>query len=209
MLTGAVTAQPNGHGWYSTDVTVKFTATDPVSGLETVTPDVTLTIEGANQSVTGTATDRAGNTATFTVANINIDKTQPEITINIPTDGAQYSLREKVTAGWTAQDSLSGIDSATGTVPSGSAIDTATVGEKTFTVEVTDRAGNKTLKTVKYYVLQLRRSSTALKAGRQHSKGRHSPGEIQANRLKRQLCQYRHRQAVPGQNHRRSAGDRN
>lgn len=145
-------AQPNANGWYNTDVTVHFDATDATSGVETVTPDTVINTEGAGQTVTGAATDRAGNSASFTVENINIDKTQPGITVNIPQDGVEYLLNEKITADWTATDSLSGIDSATGTVTSGKLIDISTVGEKYFTVEATDRAGNKIVKTVKYYV---------------------------------------------------------
>ncbi|MFZ5644743.1 MAG: PxKF domain-containing protein [Bacillota bacterium] len=120
--------------------------------METVTPDTVIITEGAKQSITGTAVDKAGNSASFTVKNINIDKTQSVITVSIPQDGAEYSLNEKVTAEWTTNDSLSGIESATGTAASGTLIDTATVGEKDFTVEAKDRAGNKTIKTVKYYV---------------------------------------------------------
>lgn len=152
LITGAATTQPNANGWYNTDVTVHFDAGDGLSGLETVTQDTVIDTEGAGQIVTGTAMDKAGNSAIFTVENINIDKTQPGITVSIPQDGAEYLLHEKVNADWTAADSLSGIDSVTGTVASGSLIDTSTVGEKTFTVEATDRAGNKTVKTVKYYV---------------------------------------------------------
>ena len=54
-MTGAATISPNNKGWYNTDVTAHFTAEDAQSGLDTVTPDQTLTAEGAGQFVTGTA----------------------------------------------------------------------------------------------------------------------------------------------------------
>lgn len=151
-ITGAATTPPKENGWYNTTVTVHFTATDSLSGIDTVTPDQKISAEGADQSVTGTATDRAGNTASFTAGNINIDKTKPEININTPEEGSEYILNENITADWTAIDNLSGIDTAKGNVPSGSALNTASVGANTFTVEAVDQAGNRQTKTVTYYV---------------------------------------------------------
>src|SRR5207244_4243709 len=62
-ISGAATTSPNGNGWYNSSVTVHFTASDATSGLASVTPDQTLSGEGANQSVMGTAVDNAGNSA--------------------------------------------------------------------------------------------------------------------------------------------------
>jgi len=152
QITGAVTTPPNEYGWYNTDITVHFTASDALSGLDTVTPDKRITTEGANQTVTGTAVDKAGNSASFTVEKINLDKTKPEITISVPADGQEYLLNASVPANWLATDALSGIATANGNVPSGTAFDTASVGTKTFTVEAVDKAGNKETKTVTYYV---------------------------------------------------------
>ncbi|MHB8157768.1 MAG: hypothetical protein ACYDEQ_10325, partial [Desulfocucumaceae bacterium] len=59
------------------DVTVNFTATDQGSGLESVTPATVVSTEGTNQTVKGTAVNKAGNTATVTVSGINIDKGAP------------------------------------------------------------------------------------------------------------------------------------
>jgi hypothetical protein len=61
-------------------------------------------------------------------------------------------LNQTVLADWTATDDQSGIASAVGTVPSGSPIDTGTVGTKTFSVTATDNAGNQTTVTVTYSV---------------------------------------------------------
>ncbi len=75
VISGAPTTQANANGWYNADVTVHFTAADGGSGIATVTPDATVSTEGNNQSATGTATDLAGNTASFTVSGLKIDKT--------------------------------------------------------------------------------------------------------------------------------------
>jgi hypothetical protein len=68
---------PNANGWNNTSVTVSFGASDPVSGIASVSPAVTLTGQGANQAVTGMATDDAGNSASTTCL-VNIDLTPPE-----------------------------------------------------------------------------------------------------------------------------------
>jgi hypothetical protein len=45
-ISGAATAQPNKNGWYNSNVTVHFEAHDSESGIDTVTPDITITEEG-------------------------------------------------------------------------------------------------------------------------------------------------------------------
>lgn len=109
-ITGAATVPPNSYGWYNTDVVVHFTASDklPGSGIDTVTPDTTISTEGAKQSVTGSASDKAGNSATTTVAGINIDKTPPAISIAAPL-AQQYRISDIIAVGFTAGDSLSGV----------------------------------------------------------------------------------------------------
>jgi parallel beta-helix repeat protein len=153
VIDGALTTAPNANGWYKSDVVVCFTAADALSGLDTVTPDITISSEGANQSVTGTATDRAGNSASFTVTGINIDKVPPQVTITTPGNLDSYLLNENLPANWSATDELSGISSATGTVPPGGAINTETAGTKSFSVSATDKAGNQITQTVTYYVV--------------------------------------------------------
>lgn len=96
--------------------------------------------------------DNAGNQEGVKSVHAKLDKTPPTVTITAPTTGSEYILNGNVLANWSATDAVSGIASATGTVPSGSAIDTSTVGEKTFTVVATDNAGNQTTQTETYYV---------------------------------------------------------
>lgn len=141
----------NSNNWSNNDVAVKFIASDDLSGIDTFTPDTIISTEGASQSVTGTAFDKAGNDASATVSGINIDKTPPNIRINTPADGSEYILNQIVNADWSAEDHLSGVAWASGTVPNGSPIDT-TVGTKTFTVNASDNVGHTANKTVNYYV---------------------------------------------------------
>jgi hypothetical protein len=153
-ITASRSPAANSYGWNNVNVTVSFETSDALSGVDPATdpPDVVLPDEGAGQYVTGTVYDLAGNSASATVSDINIDKTAPVVTITAPTEGAEYLLNQNVSANWSAEDALSGIASAGGTVPSGSPIPTGTVGSNTFTVTATDKADNTTTKTVNYYV---------------------------------------------------------
>jgi hypothetical protein len=58
----------NAAGWNNTNVIVTFTCSDTTSGIATCPAPVNMTTEGANQIVSGTAADRAGNTANASVA---------------------------------------------------------------------------------------------------------------------------------------------
>jgi len=153
VIVPTISPQPNIWGWNNTDVMVSWSVTDPES--EIIFTEgcgtTTLTDETDGTTLICTATS-AGGTASSSVT-IKIDKTPPEININTPQDGESYTLNETVLANWWANDTLSGIDNATGTVPSGDPIDTSSIGTKSFTVIATDLAGNTLEKTVSYNVV--------------------------------------------------------
>ena len=76
-ISGAAQGSPT-NGWYNTNVTVRFTASDALSGIAgSSTIDQVLSGEGNNLSSSHTISDLAGNTATATVSGIKIDKTPP------------------------------------------------------------------------------------------------------------------------------------
>ena len=148
-INGSRTPLANSNGWNNTDVTVSFTGTDSLSGVDSCSGPVTRSTEGANQSALGTCTDKAGNSASATVSGINIDKTKPTITNTVPANNASYLLNATVLASCTCSDSLSGI----GTVNIGSPFNTARVDKNTFTFTATDKAGNSDTLEVTYYVV--------------------------------------------------------
>jgi hypothetical protein len=151
-ISGAATSSPNGAGWYGAPVTVAFTCADALSGIASCPASSILSSDGANKSVSGTAIDAADNSASATVTGINIDQAAPSAIITAPADGASYTVGQVVAAAYACSDSLSGIDSCSGTVPSGTSIDTLTAGTKSFAVTAVDRAGNVTTATVSYSV---------------------------------------------------------
>lgn len=81
IISWTTSPAPNANGWYNTDVTVTFTCSDHLSGIATCPAPITVTTEGAGQVITGTAVDKAGNSATVSVA-LNIDKTPPSVTLS-------------------------------------------------------------------------------------------------------------------------------
>jgi len=95
--------------------------------------------------------DLAGNGLTSgmqwsfsTTSAASVDATKPTIALSTPADGATYALNQDVAAKYSCQDENggSGLKSCEGTVPNGSPIDTASPGQKSFTVTATDNAGN-------------------------------------------------------------------
>jgi hypothetical protein len=150
-ITGAATTAPNANGWYNSPVVVHFVCNDQagLSGVASCTADQTLSTSGANQSVTGVATDVAGNSASYTVAGINIDLVSPTIAINGISDGAMYALGAVPTPSCTASDTLSGPNGCTGSVSGGS---TNGVGTYTYKATGFDKAGNATTRTATYNV---------------------------------------------------------
>lgn len=148
-ISGYVNRSTPDSGWYNTSVAVRFTASDSGSGLASVSPGGIMSYEGVSQSAVGTARDNAGNTASVTVGEINIDLTPPEIQVASP--AGNYTLNQPVAASWNASDALSGLNSPNQSLPD-IAVDTGSVGPHTFTVEAWDNAGNHAVKTAAYNV---------------------------------------------------------
>ena len=108
-ISGATSTPPNSSGWNNSDVTVSFACSDTTSGVAVCPAPVTVSSEGANQTITGIATDLAGNTATSSVV-VNIDKTPPVITSTItpPPDAGGWNSGP-VTVTFNCSDALSGV----------------------------------------------------------------------------------------------------
>ena len=119
-ITGLRSPDPNANNWNNTDVGVDFECTDALSGLDaslTICSDKVVTTEGARQSVTAAATDRAGNSSTLTLGDINIDKTPPTIGADPDPDPNPAGWNNTpVTVSFIAADGLSGVGSVTGPI---------------------------------------------------------------------------------------------
>jgi hypothetical protein len=152
-ISGIPSPAPNGNGWNNGAVTVTWTCSDALSGVVSDTVTTTLGAEGADQSATGTCEDKAGNTASKTLGDINIDLTAPALNISGPASGASINL---CTAGaldrpsFAPSDALSGL---AGSSDSWSQPTTASgVGNYSYTASATDNAGNNTSQSRNYTV---------------------------------------------------------
>ena len=153
---GAASPGPNAHGWNNTDVSIPFTIQDTESGVAPNNTPSPLVLSTEGGAVTGnvTATDNAGHGATVASPPVKIDKTAPTVGITVPADAGSFIVGQRVAAAYSCGDGLSGVDACAGPVASGSNIDTASVGSKTFVVNAMDRAGNTASLSVTYSVVE-------------------------------------------------------
>lgn len=143
-ITGSRTPAANGFGWNNGSVAVSFVCNDAESGIAGCLGDETVSAEttAAGVSVTGNATDNAGNTSKDVVGPIKIDLTKPTLT-GTPTtrDNAASWYNGDVTVKWEGQDALSEIDP--GTVPTDSVIGGEGKGLTAGPKTVKDKASNE------------------------------------------------------------------
>jgi len=130
--------EANPQGWSGSPVTVSWTCSDAGGAGVLSTAGSTTVGEGANQSVTRTCTDHAGNAVDGLVDDIDVDLTPPSIAISrAPAAGNANGWNdEPVVVSWTCEDTLSGVTDDGGSV---------TLGEgegQSVTGTCTDRAGH-------------------------------------------------------------------
>ncbi len=156
--------------WHADNVNIACTSSDSGSGLADPADAsflLSTSVPGGTETATASSNshpvcDVAGNCVTAgPIANNKIDKLAPAITIATPANGATYLLKQVVIAGYSCADGGAGLASCTGSVASGSAIDTNTVGSKTFSVTTSDLVGNTASQTVSYSVVRKSTGSTS------------------------------------------------
>ena len=104
------------------------------------------------KTFTVNASDHAGNTESQSVTYTVVDSKAPSIVVTTPAPGAVYAVGQQVAANYSCSDDGSGIATCDGSVANGTLLDTSSAGEKTFTVNATDKAGNPASKSVSYTV---------------------------------------------------------
>ena len=142
---------PNANGWNNSDVTVSFSGSDALSGIDFCSDAVVLSSEGAGQSASGTCTDDAGNASpSATASGISIDKTAPNVAlVGGPAEGGSYYFGSVPGAPTcSASDGLAGLDGSCAVSGYGTS-----VGSHIVTVDATDKAGNSASASNSYTVL--------------------------------------------------------
>ncbi|MBI3167837.1 MAG: Ig-like domain repeat protein [Chloroflexi bacterium] len=159
-LNLSTTGTTGNNGWYVSAVTLTPTANDATSGLaalEVTTDGVTwssvsgaITLNDGIYTVQFRATDQAGNISETTAQQIKVDATTPSLSLNINgTRGQNDWYISSVTVTPNASDAGSGINKVEASVHSG-AWETVSSplsfsdGTHTYSIRVTDNAGNVT-----------------------------------------------------------------
>ena len=148
-ITGAPTSAANGDGWYNSDVSIKWTCVDALSGIVACPVNSLISTEGTNMSAGGSVSDRAGNPASAAITGINLDKTKPTNVAFIggtANGGIYYYSFVPAAPTCTANGGLSGLKDC---VVSGYS---TALGSHTLTATATDRAGNVETATLTYTV---------------------------------------------------------
>jgi hypothetical protein len=149
LVETTVAGTKSSSGWYRSPVVVSFSCTPQGSVLSEGCPDdVTLSTDGADQSVSKTVPAVDGGSATATVDNIDIDRTKPTVKITGITKDRRY-VGSRPTPHCQASDALSGVASCT---LSRSITSTKT----TIAAKATDKAGNVATATTSYRTLAYR-----------------------------------------------------
>lgn len=152
VIVPTLTGTLGANGWYRGNVVLAWSVTDPESAVSRKTGCGNVTISADTAGVTYTCSATSAGGSSSSPVTIKRDATLPAVTVTRPAAAASYKMGQAVLAAYTCSDARSGLLSCVGPVAAGAAIDTATMGAKTFTVAGTDNAGNVRNVTVNYTV---------------------------------------------------------
>ncbi|MEQ1871028.1 MAG: hypothetical protein ABL961_13520, partial [Vicinamibacterales bacterium] len=129
---------PSSNGYLNEPVTAHFTCSDAGSGVDTCPLPEVVSAQGANQTVTATVADNAGNTASVTSDPFSIDFLPPTITVVLtPSPNASGWNHTPVTAHFVCTDAGSGVAAC----PPDRVVTTDGAGQSVSGVAI-DHAGN-------------------------------------------------------------------
>ncbi|MFV2099880.1 OmpL47-type beta-barrel domain-containing protein [Micromonospora sp. LOL_024] len=163
-------APANDEGWHDGTIPMVLTSTDAGSGVALLawsldggdwtayTEPVQISGDGDHELLYR-ATDTAGNAETLRSAVVRIDGTKPTLLVSGIADGQLYGDSQNVRVAWQAVDPTSGIAGVVGELngrpyASGTlqAMYELPLGMHELTVTATDKAGNATTTTVRFFV---------------------------------------------------------
>lgn len=152
VVTPVLTGTLGANGWYSSNVGLNWTVTDPESAISSTSgcSAVTVSADTSGTIFTCVATS-TGGTTTKSVT-VKRDTTPPSVSLVTPASGATYTQGQTITTNYSCTDTTSGVTGCTGTVANNTAINLSTAGTQSFSVNATDQAGNTANKSISYTV---------------------------------------------------------
>jgi hypothetical protein len=169
-VSSASFAPANDNGWHNGTVPVVLKSADAGSGVALLewsldggawtpyTAPVDVTGDGQHELLYR-AKDKAGNAETLKSAILRIDGTKPTLLVSGIADGQLYGDSQDVRISWQAVDPTSGVQSAVATLDGRSytngalqALYELPLGLHELTATATDKAGNSTSTTVRFFV---------------------------------------------------------
>ena len=153
-----VKANVNGtmgsNGWYTSDVSVAWAITDPEAPIGAKVGCASATVQADTPGIVHKCQAKSmGGASPIRKATVKRDTVKPSAAVRRPQAGAVYSRNQVVAADYQCSDATSGIQSCTGTIPTGASIDTSQpVTNATFRVVAMDQAGHKKIVTRTYSV---------------------------------------------------------
>lgn len=144
VVVATVTGTPGDNGWYTSDVSVSWTISDPESPV-TSQPcgTTTIDVDTAGQTVTCAATSGGGTTVESVT--IKRDATKPTIALSVP---ATVLLNGVIAYSAVPSDATSGLASFNCNVPA-----TSSVGSKVIACTASDNAGNRQVESAGFNVV--------------------------------------------------------
>ena len=133
---------PNANGWHRAPLTVKFPGTDATSEIANCTPDQSYNGgDTTGTPITGSCTDKAGNTSGAKTYTLKYDATAPALVPDpVPDPNANGWHRAPLTVKFPGSDATSGINACTPDQPYGG----PDTGNTPIPGSCTDKAGNQT-----------------------------------------------------------------
>jgi hypothetical protein len=146
-------AEPLVGGWSRSAVTVQWHWSDAVSGVDpTSCPATSTETRDGVWTLTGTCSDKAGNTAAAK-QRVKIDRTAPTVSLRHPVRRT-YHRGRFIVARYRCHDAGVGVATCRGSVPRGAAIGTGKLGKHVFRVVAVDRLGHRTVVRTTYRVVR-------------------------------------------------------
>ena len=152
VVTPVLTGTLGANGWYTSNVGLNWTVTDPESAISSSSGCSAVTVSADTSGTTFTCIATSGGGTTTKSATIKRDTTPPSVSVVTPASGATYPVGQTITTNYSCTDTTSGVTGCTGTVANNTTLNLSTAGTQSFSVNATDQAGNTATKSLSYTV---------------------------------------------------------